>query len=124
MSSLDQRRPPRLGFLLADREGHDRQNVGFHPRRRHLLEEGDIAVAVQRRIDDVWFRRLDLRDHAREVGAAHRLIFFARQGQLVVLDMLLEEIGRAPSELQSLMRISYAVFCLKKKNTLQQYNNL
>src|SRR3546814_1498911 len=24
------------------------------------------------------------------------------------------EIGRAPSELQSLMRISYAVFCLKK----------
>src|SRR3546814_3043245 len=27
------------------------------------------------------------------------------------------EIGRAPSELQSLMRISYAVFCLKKKKT-------
>src|SRR3546814_1802813 len=27
------------------------------------------------------------------------------------------EIGRAPSELQSLMRISYAVFCLKKKTT-------
>src|SRR3546814_2848801 len=26
-----------------------------------------------------------------------------------------DEIGRAPSELQSLMRISYAVFCLKKK---------
>src|SRR3546814_9655074 len=25
------------------------------------------------------------------------------------------QIGRAPSELQSLMRISYAVFCLKKK---------
>src|SRR3546814_4677088 len=28
------------------------------------------------------------------------------------------EIGRATSELQSLMRISYAVFCLKKKNKL------
>src|SRR3546814_9687950 len=27
------------------------------------------------------------------------------------------EIGRAPSELQSLMRSSYAVFCLKKTNT-------
>src|SRR3546814_2017276 len=26
-----------------------------------------------------------------------------------------QEIGRAQSELQSLMRISYAVFCLKKK---------
>src|SRR3546814_5146472 len=28
------------------------------------------------------------------------------------------EIGRHTSELQSLMRISYAVFCLKKKNTI------
>src|SRR3546814_9218852 len=28
------------------------------------------------------------------------------------------EIGRATSELQSLMRISYAVFCLKKNNCL------
>src|SRR3546814_5398160 len=27
------------------------------------------------------------------------------------------EIGREPSELQSLMRISYAVFCLKKQRT-------
>src|SRR3546814_2061834 len=31
------------------------------------------------------------------------------------------EIGRAHVELQSLMRISYAVFCLKKKNN-QEYN--
>src|SRR3546814_6929759 len=30
------------------------------------------------------------------------------------------EIGRATSELQSLMSISYAVFCLKKKNTTTQ----
>src|SRR3546814_3886420 len=29
------------------------------------------------------------------------------------------QIGRAHSELQSLMRISYAVFCLKKKNKQQ-----
>src|SRR3546814_1518782 len=37
--------------------------------------------------------------------------------------------GRSPrseehtSELQSLMRISYAVFCLKKKKKTQQHNN-
>src|SRR3546814_1279763 len=30
------------------------------------------------------------------------------------------QIGRAHAELQSLMRISYAVFCLKKKNTDHQ----
>src|SRR3546814_9771251 len=28
------------------------------------------------------------------------------------------------SELQSLMRISYAVFCLKKKNKITKYNNI
>src|SRR3546814_3401052 len=30
------------------------------------------------------------------------------------------EIGRHTSELQSLMRISYAVFCLKKKKTIEK----
>src|SRR3546814_3609358 len=33
------------------------------------------------------------------------------------------EIGRATSELQSLMRISYAVFCLKKKKKHTQKHN-
>src|SRR3546814_3650346 len=37
-------------------------------------------------------------------------------------DVALLEIGRHTSELQSLMRISYAVFCLKKK-TIKHYNN-
>src|SRR3546814_4864348 len=37
-----------------------------------------------------------------------RIMCFARR--------LLLEIGRATSELQSLMRISYAVFCLKNKH--------
>src|SRR3546814_1145936 len=34
------------------------------------------------------------------------------------------EIGRAQSELQSLMRISYAVFCLKKKKTTNELHRL
>src|SRR3546814_2496310 len=33
-----------------------------------------------------------------------------------------EPIGRAPSELQSLMRISYAVFCLKKNKNLNTHS--
>src|SRR3546814_5015490 len=33
------------------------------------------------------------------------------------LNSLMEQIGRAPSELQSLMRISYTVFCLNKKTS-------
>src|SRR3546814_1600823 len=35
--------------------------------------------------------------------------------EVVAWNRAVLEIGRAPSELQSLMRISYAVFCLKKK---------
>src|SRR3546814_6577354 len=34
------------------------------------------------------------------------------------------KIGRAPSELQSLMRISYAVFCLKKKKKIKTKKNV
>src|SRR3546814_1151737 len=44
---------------------------------------------------------------------------YFRDGERRVIARLMDgepkEIGRAPSELQSLMRISYAVFCLKKK---------
>src|SRR3546814_3649842 len=36
--------------------------------------------------------------------------------QRIVVRTVRPEIGRATSELQSLMRISYAVFCLKQKN--------
>src|SRR3546814_9731809 len=35
-----------------------------------------------------------------------------------------EKIGRAQSELQSLMRISYAVFCLKKNKSQHTHNRL
>src|SRR3546814_7403629 len=37
---------------------------------------------------------------------------------------VIEQIGRHTSELQSLMRISYAVFCLKKKNNLMLHRHL
>src|SRR3546814_7381543 len=33
-----------------------------------------------------------------------------------------QQIGRATSELQSLLRISYAVFCLKKKHNINEKN--
>src|SRR3546814_1269655 len=49
-------------------------------------------------------------DHAELAQARHRHLERARD----------REIGRAHSELQSLMRISYAVFCLKKKNQTEK----
>src|SRR3546814_10362685 len=41
-----------------------------------------------------------------------------RSGASEAKDIVKMEIGRAHVELQSLMRISYAVFCLKKTNTI------
>src|SRR3546814_10431838 len=60
-------------------------------------------------------------------AAEDALAGFRAEGALVSDDDLAAivagddgQIGRAHSELQSLMRISYAVFCLKKKNTSQK----
>src|SRR3546814_6891121 len=43
---------------------------------------------------------------------------------VAVVDLHRAQIGRAPSELQSLMRISYAVFCLKKQKKTHDSNNI
>src|SRR3546814_2208234 len=48
-------------------------------------------------------------------GAHYRLVPALRAGSRSRSARRWPEIGRATSELQSLMRISYAVFCLKKK---------
>src|SRR3546814_7338864 len=78
-------------------------------------ETGEIqridAGATQPRLDDLAHRdqRLLLQLLAAGGIADDREVLIAEQRHQAV------EIGRAPSELQSLMRISYAVFCLKKK---------
>src|SRR3546814_1329993 len=63
-------------------------------RRRGLLHQGGIALG-----------------HL--VHAAHRRVDLVEPGGLLRSE-------EHTSELQSLMRISYAVFCLKKKNQLHQ----
>src|SRR3546814_4960268 len=68
-------------------EAHEFQLVAFHDR--------DVLGDRQR-------RAAQLREHFLEGLRGHA-------------DDDVGEIGRAHSELQSLMRISYAVFCLKKK---------
>src|SRR3546814_5283203 len=82
-------------------------------RSRKQLEEGRLAAAVS---------ALDEQDLAAPDGEIldldrEFLTPRATVGEAQVADG--EEIGRDTSELQSLMRISYAVFCLKKKQTTQ-----
>src|SRR3546814_7992399 len=50
-------------------------------------------------------------------GSIADLVLPHGEGELVIADSRSEE---HTSELQSLMRISYAVFCLKKKNNIKQ----
>src|SRR3546814_5813611 len=59
-------------------------------------------------------------------AARRQLVLHPRDGALVARDLTRSE--EHTSELQSLMRISYAVFCLKKKkktlhNTIQQHTH-
>src|SRR3546814_4517048 len=76
----------------------------FHPAGRHSFRTARGSVAKIVKLEHAW-RRLDGRNDDGFQVAPFRS----------------EE---HTSELQSLMRISYAVFCLKKKNTYnkQTYN--
>src|SRR3546814_4378979 len=57
---------------------------------------------------------------ATAIGDAEKLQQLAQEAQKEeAQEQARKQIGRATSELQSLMRISYAVFCLKKKTTTQ-----
>src|SRR3546814_9000533 len=77
---------------------------------------GDVAGDL-RGADDRPVGRPDWRDRQRDRDQA--AVLALAQGLEVVHALALANLGRSEehtSELQSLMRISYAVFCLKKKN--------
>src|SRR3546814_5079450 len=75
---------------------------------------GASASNIRRRLGGEHERACDSRGHALETAVLSHL-------DAIACHRRSEE---HTSELQSLMRISYAVFCLKKKNhtTLNQYN--
>src|SRR3546814_5437381 len=75
------------------------QGDGGSPRLTGRFADGELAGAVRRPVPSLWLAGL-ARNH---------------------LDALRSE--EHTSELQSLMRISYAVFCLKKKKKIQHNTN-
>src|SRR3546814_5207124 len=96
------------------------------PSDRHVH---DVPISGQQLVPDLQGRlesngcaTLDERDGC-NVGGFATLICF---GDDILLLLGLVDLRRSEehtSELQSLMRISYAVFCLKKKNTTLQYSH-
>src|SRR3546814_2649369 len=90
--------------VIEERRAHGTRRRALHrliPRVQHTCATEVIEKIVVREVDTTV---IDADDHA----CAGRAI----------------EIGRATSELQSLMRISYAVFCLKKKKTQRKHSNI
>src|SRR3546814_6816821 len=100
-------------LVLADVAREAREAAGRREqrrRRRFLQAVAERAVLLRHDGVAVDRRRL-LRQFVRGIGAAER-----------------QDIGRRSeehtSELQSLMRISYAVFCLKKKKHKKHNNDV
>src|SRR3546814_2736464 len=75
----------------------------------------------QRRTDAAVCRRLRARHRQPASGSGNRGGTGARLRRLSDAALRPERSEEQTSELQSLMRISYAVFCLKKKSTQQTH---
>src|SRR3546814_5211202 len=85
--------------------------------RSHRVEEGDLLRFGQRVEETELFgERLEPRHRlARRLCKAGQQLFGALFGIIAELGERQHRSEEHTSELQSLMRISYAVFCLKKK---------
>src|SRR3546814_1419971 len=77
--------------------------VGIHDRQE--VQGGAFAQALHQRVVGMFA------EEAEQVGDRHR------RGALVAVHLRPQRSEEHTSELQSLLRSSYAVFCLKKKTT-------
>src|SRR3546814_9203501 len=104
----------------------DRERLGFHVNTARVQHAEGFTCAVAEREDDVigfeYFA-------ARERHAVDAAVFDTHVGDLLFEAHFTAErfeqqrSEEHTSELQSLMRISYAVFCLKKKKKTDTLNN-
>src|SRR3546814_1460385 len=93
----------------ADHRQHP--SVGAHGHQRRLLDVGLLTVLVDEAACDRGGQGLEVGVD----GGAHRdRSGYVAERTTIDTDLRSEE---HTSELQSLMRISYAVFCVKKKKT-------
>src|SRR3546814_4941670 len=91
-----------------------RKGFGYPAIKRRLIGDADIVVMVEGRV--IRFARLGRGRRGRDVAAQLR----QQRAESLIGEKRLQRLRRDrseehTSELQSLMRISYAVFCLKKK---------
>src|SRR3546814_2671621 len=92
-----------------------------------MVDDRDVVIGNTAQMERVGVDPAPLEDAAearRADGAGVMLVAVDGQlaGLLAVADPIRERSEEHTSELQSLMRISYAVFCLKKKKTEKSTN--
>src|SRR3546814_1907502 len=90
-----------------------RTGRNFHRRINPCRQIDAEAIAVR------GIRDADAADAPKFTEIMDELIAFVRDSSLVIHNAPFDRSEEHTSELQSLMRISYAVFCLKKKNKQQ-----
>src|SRR3546814_3963112 len=95
--------------------------VGAGGARQLAGREVDVVVALTRAVDAVGPVQPGV-EPLRRVRRAHLACQHIAHLVVVGAGVLLGRSEEHTSELQSLMRISYAVFCLKKKNTIMHTN--
>src|SRR3546814_3706213 len=126
-------------MVVVDRLGDILQQHGLTRTRRR---DDQRALALALRADEVDDARRLVLD-GRVDGVERQLLVRIERGQIVEIDAVahrfgiveidLDQLGERKitlarseehtSELQSLMRISYAVFCLKKKQSIHIVNS-
>src|SRR3546814_6921064 len=93
--------------------------LGRRPGRHHIMSANPLWTEDQEAIERLALRLIERPDvRAAREGARIELLndpIAATLDGRALLDRALDRSEEHTSELQSLMRISYAVFCLKKK---------
>src|SRR3546814_9495709 len=110
----------RIGLVAAELQAGGDVQRELMPAMRHHVAAGEAMVAEQGEGAQVFHQTVAERAVELQPVAVRPHAAMAQQvARVLVREQILA--GRTEehtSELQSLMRISYAVFCSKKKNTL------
>src|SRR3546814_5143022 len=123
--------PVQQGMALRlDQVGGD--HFGAHFTRRYLRYPPQLALGLRRIAQQClhfcWTKiaRIDRNHYVSRLQSRRPVALHAFDDSLLIHALALESQRHTrseehTSELQSLMRISYAVFCLKKKTSIKKY---
>src|SRR3546814_4809698 len=114
-----------LGRLFVARKNSDANGLARSGRQRHDATDHLVSMArIHAQIHGDFHRlvelggRMLLHQSDRLINAMQLVAVNGRLESLLLFRQLCHRSEEHTSELQSLMRISYAVFCLKKKKTI------